>query len=358
MPQSTEHNAATRIAFAVCSAGTAVYMAVLTAASFVVVDIGAGMITSLWKLLRLPRRSLIRFQSFVLRRWMSVFIGHFEYYSRMTLKLTGTAFRPGESAIIICNHRSWMDTVILYSLARQVGHHGDVKFFAKRSLLVVPVYGIAGVILDVVIFIVRDIGKAGLLLERTFAALSDRRRQWPYWMISYLEGTRRTCAKLAESQAFAKKRDLKPLRHVLQPRTKGFISSVNALRGSATAIYDVTLGYKETDTEERNIVPSFMDSVLTTDTAPRVTHVHQRRLPMTEIPEHDEELKAWLYSLYEEKDKLLEEFHATGRFPGPELDWRRMSPSYFSSTLLLFWLSFVVLLVLFTKLVYVLIGKA
>jgi lysocardiolipin and lysophospholipid acyltransferase len=323
-----------------------IYYVVLTAASGLVIDGAVGLLVGLWAVLRLPRAPRVALQASVLRVWMTTFIGIYELVAGGTIMLSGDAFRVRESALIVCNHRSWMDTVILYSLARQVGSHGDVKFFAKLSLIAFPVFGIAGALLDVVVFISREISNASGHLDRTFNKLTAYDRVRPFWMISYLEGTRRTRQKLKDAVAFAKQRDLVPLEHVLQPRTKGFVSSVRALRGTATAVYDVTLGYQETDDAERHMTPPFLRTMLSPSAEPRIVHVHQRRIPIDDIPVDEEELKKWTYQLYAEKDKLLSEFHRTGAFPGPPQVWHRMSIIYFVSCSLIFWSVFVALVVL------------
>lgn len=295
--------------------------------SFVTVFLVDGVIAfavCIWRLLKLNHRVLVDFCSAVLRTWFSVFMGHLEHFGGLNLVITGDSFYPAEAALVVCNHRSWADTIVLYSLARQVRMHGDVKFLAKRSLLVFPVYGFAGWILDVVIFIKRQSDSAGRQMTKVFSSLTDpRRKQAPYWLINYLEGTRFTLQKLKAAHDFAKKRDLKVLDQVLQPRTKGFISTVHALRGSAKAVYDVTIGYQES--EKREIRPSFQQMYFTPPITERIIHVHQRRIPLDQVPQDDEELKKWIYTLYEQKDELLRGFRERGKFEGRPMRWNRMT---------------------------------
>lgn len=293
----------------------------------VVVNTVVGFIVGVWSLLRFSHRNLVAFCSTVLSIWFSIFMGHMEHFGRLTIALTGDPFYVNEAALVVCNHRSWVDTVVLYSLSRQVRMHGDIKFLAKRSLLAFPVFGFAGWILDVVIFIKRQSTSAGRRMGKAFSSLTDPRRDsWPYWLVNYLEGTRFTEKKRDAALDFAKKRDLKQLQHVLQPRTKGFIATVRALRGSAKAVYDVTIGYQED--EKREMKPSFQDMYFTTSGSTRVIHVHQRRIPMSEVPEDEEELKKWIYRLYEQKDELLTGFKRTGTFAGRPMRWNRMTLLY------------------------------
>jgi lysocardiolipin and lysophospholipid acyltransferase len=328
------------------------YYGLVSVSSLLVLDVLLGIVVLVWRLLRLPLRPLVRSLSWGLRHWMALFIGHFERFSRVTLVVTGDAFRERESAIVVCNHRSWMDSIVMYSVSRQVQTHGDVKFFAKKSLLFFPVFGLVGAIMDCVIFITRDISKAGKRLDRTFHSLTNPRRRWPFWMISYLEGTRRTKEKLVSAQDFAKKRDLKPLEHVLQPRTKGFIASVHALRNTASAVYDITIGYQETLDEKRDVTPSFLRTFFTSDVTPRILHVHQRRFEMKDIPKDDDGLKSWIYKLYEEKDELLTHFKYTGSFPGHTQSWSRMSWSYYLQSVFGYWFLVLIVAFIFARIVH------
>ena len=291
------------------------------------IDGAIAIAVAIWNLLKLNHRTLVDFSSAVLRTWFSIFMGHLEHFGGLTLQLTGDAFHPNESALVICNHRSWADTVVIYSLARQVRMHGDVKFLAKRPLLLFPIYGFAGWILDVVIFIKRQSTSAGRRMTKVFSNLTDpRRERAPYWLISYLEGTRFTREKREKAIQFAKDRNLKVLDQLLQPRTKGFIATVQALRGNATAVYDITIGYQESD--KREMSPTFKEMYFLASMTNRVIHVHQRRIPLNEVPEDEEELKQWIYKLYEQKDELLRGFREKSQFEGRAMRWNRMTWGY------------------------------
>ncbi|GAB0490253.1 hypothetical protein MMPV_001485 [Pyropia vietnamensis] len=343
----------------------------MTAGSAVLIDGAGGLALGVAWLLGAPRWAVATAQSAILRAWMSIYVGHMELYGGMTLAVQGDPYVPGESALVVCNHRSWTDTIVLYSLARQVGAHGDVKFFTKRSLLWFPVYGVAGVLCNVCLFIRRDMtaaagafagggdvagvaaaaklgespasgggGGAGAAAVQPPAA----GRFPPFWLINYLEGTRLTPAKVAQSQAFAASRGLPVLTHVLLPRTKGFTASAAALRGAATAVYDVTIGYGPppglaTAAGEGTgaLTPSFNSLLYTASKTPRVLHVFQRRIPMEEVPSDAAALTDWLYALYAAKDARLAHLAAHGSFEGPPVAWTRITWRRFFGCLAIFW---------------------
>jgi hypothetical protein len=123
--------------------------------------------------------------------------------------------------------------------------------------------------------------------------------------MTFVEGTRVRPAKLARSQAYAREHGMKELHHVLVPRTKGFVASVQNLRGHVTAVYDLTIGYE-------NGVPTLWQWI---KGYVRRVHLHVRRYPVESLPVEEEPLSAWLVERFEEKDRLLESYYRSGSFP-------------------------------------------
>jgi len=148
--------------------------------------------------------------------WLTPYTFHIERFGGLYLEVTGEPLPGNERALVACNHRTWMDSVIMFCLARRSGRDGDLKFLAKRSLLLFPVYGLGAYFTQTCVFIQRTSMKAKKKFEKVFSQLHDPNVERPFWIVSYFEGTRLTKKKLAESQGFAKKRDLP----VLQPETQ------------------------------------------------------------------------------------------------------------------------------------------
>lgn len=115
-----------------------------------------------------------------------------------------------------------------------------------------------------------------------------------------------TAAKLARSQDYAVKHGLRPFAHVLVPRTKGLVATIQGLRGHLDAVYDVTIGYE-------GGLPSLWQ--YTCGWARRI-HLDLRRVPIAEMPSSPEALSQWLFAAFERKDDLLETLFRTGAFPG------------------------------------------
>lgn len=287
-----------------------------------------------------------RLQSFILRIWMSHFIFYVERLAGVELVITGDKLVKGESAVVVCNHQSWTDSLLLYSVAHQVGRQGDVKFFAKKSLAYFPFYGIAAVLVRVCIFITRHMDRDRKIFQRIFSYLTDTTSQWPFWMIIFCEGTRFSLSKREKSQEYAKKHDLPVLYNVLLPKTGGFSATVSSLRQNVGSCYDITIGYPSSQGLVR---PSISDILFRHQFGRQkwIVHVHQRRIPIHLIGDSEEEMKQFLYEIYKEKDRRIEHFKTTGKFDGAALPFYKLSITdllfcficFFGlSLLVLFWL--------------------
>jgi 1-acyl-sn-glycerol-3-phosphate acyltransferase len=202
--------------------------------------------------------------------------------------------------MLIANHQSWPDILVLVRAfnARIPG----VKFFFKRSLLWVPVLGLALWGLDFPSM--RRYSKAKLArhpelkgkdIEQTRKAC-ERFRHHPVTIINFLEGTRFTPAKQAQQNS--------PYRHLLLPKAGGLAFTLAAMGGQLHRLLDVTIFYPEG-------IPSYWDYAC--GRVKRI-RVHIRQLPMP--PEligdysNDAEFRArfqqWVNERWQEKDALLE----------------------------------------------------
>jgi len=219
------------------------------------------------------------------------------------IQVSGDLVPSRENAIVIANHQQMPDITFLMMWAREKERLGDLKWIVKDALKLVPGVGWGMVFLDCV-FVKRDWTRDRASVERAFEHLV--RNRVPLWLISFPEGTRITPEKLEGARAHALERGLTPPRHVLVPRTKGFVASVQALRGHVAAVYDVTIGYEKG-------VPTLWQYIK--GYAPRA-HLHVRRFPITELPDEDGALATWLLDRFVEKDQLLEDYYREGSFRG------------------------------------------
>lgn len=237
--------------------------------------------------------------------WWGLCVTAGEAIHDVQLLITGVDVPMREDAILVVNHQNMADITFLMSYARSKDRLGDLKWFVKKPIKYVPGIGWGMVFLDC-LFVERRWTADRASIEATFSRILQDRV--PMWLVSFVEGTRVTSEKIEESRSWAEAKGLEPLRHVLIPRTKGFVASVQGLRGHVKAIYDITIGYEQG-------VPTLWQYIK--GYAPRA-HLHVRRYLIDDLPESEDALSAWLLDRFREKDALLEHFYEHGAFPGAD----------------------------------------
>ncbi len=226
-----------------------------------------------------------------------------ERFNGTKIIVSGEDLPINENVLVVSNHQQMPDITTIMALARSKGRLGDLKFFVKHAIKWVPGVGWGMQFLNCP-FLKRDWSADREKIDATFDTLV--RERIPMWLVSFVEGTRATEAKIRASTEWALERGIKPTRNVLIPRTKGFAASVEGLGDHLNAVYDFTIGYVEG-------VPSLWQFI--TGRVKQI-HVHIRRFPADELPKIEAELKLWLMDRFYEKDALLEEYYETGAFPG------------------------------------------
>jgi lysophosphatidic acid acyltransferase/lysophosphatidylinositol acyltransferase len=134
------------------------------------------------------------------------------------------------------------------------------------------------------------------VLKDGYAALKDFPKT--LWVALFVEGTRYTKAKLQAAQEFATSSGLRVPRHVLVPRTKGFVSAVENLRDFVPAVYDITVAVSK-ELPSPTMIRIFRGQ-------PSVVNVSLRRIPMSEIPQDADGIANWCHDAFRIKDELLD----------------------------------------------------
>jgi 1-acyl-sn-glycerol-3-phosphate acyltransferase len=147
--------------------------------------------------------------------------------------------RPDAWYLVTCNHRSWVDIVVLQWLFNR--RLPMLTFFLKRELFWVPALGLAWWALEFPFM--RRYPRAVLderpdLRQKDFdttRSACERFRQAPVCVLNFLEGTRFTAEK--------RDRQASPFRHLLLPRAGGTAQVVSTLGDRLHAWLDVTIVY-------------------------------------------------------------------------------------------------------------------
>lgn len=128
--------------------------------------------------------------------------------------------------------------------------------------------------------------------------------------MSFSEGTRFTPKKYAESVAWCDSTGRPQPQHLLYPRTRGFIQTVQHLRQAphVKAVYDLTIAYQHGD--KFGAAPEFWSTLSVphlSDVEGYRFEVHVRRFAMDTLPREDAELASWIEARWLEKGQWLEQ---------------------------------------------------
>ncbi|KAM8976798.1 1-acyl-sn-glycerol-3-phosphate acyltransferase gamma [Pelodytes ibericus] len=216
-----------------------------------------------------------------------------------------------EHVIIILNHNFEIDFLCGWTMCERFGVLGSSKVLAKKELLMVPLIGWTWYFLEIV-FCKRKWEEDRDTVIQGLQSLRDYPEYM--WFLLYCEGTRFTETKHRISMEVADKKGLARLKHHLLPRTRGFTTAVQCLRGTVSAVYDVTLNFRG------NKTPSLLGILYGKKYE---ADMCVRRFPVEDIPLDEKEAANWLHKLYQEKDALQERYLQEGTFPGNQIVPRR-----------------------------------
>lgn len=236
--------------------------------------------------------------------WFSSLAIFLEHLPGLEFVQTGDALPVKENAFVVANHQSGADIPAIIVLAHRCRRTADLKWFVKDVIKWVPGIGWGMLFLDC-LFLKRNWSEDKEKILATFNRL--RANRVPFFLLSYVEGTRLTLAKRDRSREYCKKAGLPVLTHVLSPRTRGFEATLEGLGTMADAVYDVTLAFEGFPT---GAIPGF--GALLWGPLRRV-HLHVRRYPAEKLPRTKEHRVQWILDRFTDKDQLLATFYRTGR---------------------------------------------
>ncbi|WWC73087.1 uncharacterized protein I206_107052 [Kwoniella pini CBS 10737] len=227
--------------------------------------------------------------------------------AKNAIKVTGDEIPKKENAFVISNHLGYSDYYLFQYLSSRAGMMGNSRYFVKREILRIPFFGLAFWAMGMIL-VSKNWTNDKRLIERAFSRI--KANQHPCWIVLCPEGTRRTKSKLLKSQVFAREKCKPELKHLLFPRTKGFVSTVQALRNSHIKyIYDLTLLY-QSPKQYKWRVPALAEQLSCDNLAKKgyKFRIHVKRIPISELPNDDESLKIWCEDLWKAKDDLLDDW--------------------------------------------------
>lgn len=222
---------------------------------------------------------------------------------RIRWDVTGTdGLARGASYLVTCNHRSWIDVVVL----QKVFHRRIpfLKFFLKRELVWVPVLGGAWWALDFPFmrrhsreYLEAHPEKRGSDLETTRRAC-EKFGDSSVTVLNFPEGTRFTPEKHDDQES--------PYKHLLKPKAGGAAFVLEAMGEKLKSLLDVTVVYPERPARFWDLFTGRIRRV--------VVRVRERAIPeeflqggsYLEDPTVRERFQTWVREIWSEKDALID----------------------------------------------------
>lgn len=202
--------------------------------------------------------------------------------------------------LVIANHQSWLDVVILHRLFNR--KIPVLKFFVKAQLKWVPLLGFSWWAMGCPFmkryskeYLAKKPHKKGHDLISTRKAIEAFKRT-PASVMNFIEGTRFTSNKKQLQQS--------PYEHLLKPKAGGISFAISLMGEHITSLLDVTIVYAE----EKHSLWDFLcqrvrSAKIFIREIPIPTHFISNQL--LENSEMQNEFKTWLNAQWAEKDRLI-----------------------------------------------------
>jgi 1-acyl-sn-glycerol-3-phosphate acyltransferase len=233
--------------------------------------------------------------------WISINNLILDSLQRLNIEVVGEpALEPKAWYLVIANHQSWTDIVILQRVFNR--KIPMLKFFIKQQLIYAPVIGIAWWVLDFPIMkrysattLKKKPHLRGKDIETTKASC-ERFKLTPVAVLNFLEGTRFNTDKRTSQGS--------PYRHLLKPKSGGATMVLESLDDHLHSVLDVTLIYHDK-------TPSFIEFLM--GHRSKIT-VHIEEVPMGEVKRrgatqgegfNNRQTLSFLQERWQKKDALI-----------------------------------------------------
>jgi 1-acyl-sn-glycerol-3-phosphate acyltransferase len=249
------------------------------------------------------KKWMTKFAIGVATTWVAINSALFPLFHKIKWIVTGTeVLSMDEWYLVNCNHQSWADIPVVQKvLNRKVPM---LKFFLKQELIWVPILGICWWALDFPFMkryspqqVAKNPSLAGKDLETTRKAC-EKFKFTPVSIFNFLEGTRLTPEKHAKQAS--------PFRHLLKPKAGGAAFVLGSMGDQLNKMLDISIIYPHS---RSNIWDLLCGKVPTVVADIRVINIPPQFLGKDYANDaaFKAEFQAWLNTLWEEKDKHLED---------------------------------------------------
>lgn len=234
------------------------------------------------------------------QKWGRVHKFLIEILCGVKVKYHGPQLSPDRWYILISNHQSWVDILLLHTIFDRAP---PFKFFVKQQTIWIPIIGIACWAMGFPFM--RRYSKEAQLQHPEKKGLDVKTTQEkcqaflkrPTALINFVEGTRATVKKRAL--------DGGGYQHLLTPKSGGVGFALAVMHQEVKEIIDLTIIYKNNHSTMWDLCTGNMAAVKIEACAYPANVLDGRGL-MQQNPEAIKQLKTWLDERWKEKDKRLE----------------------------------------------------
>ncbi len=241
--------------------------------------------------------------------WVNLFL--FRVLLGIRFEISGfEALQKNENYLVMANHRSWADILILQSML--VKGAPIIKFIVKREILFLPLVGLVCWAYEYPLVRRKSMRShdAATSNERsdfdTIKQGFSGKGQNSMSIVNFVEGTRFNLLKSRKTDS--------PHKHLLKPKAGGLSYILQSFGSQLDFLLDITIVY---DTEE----PVFWNFL--SGKCKRVV-VEVRKVPIADLIESIQgdsstldyqKISIWLKDLWEEKDKKMDLVHSNLHHP-------------------------------------------
>ncbi|XP_011403843.2 PREDICTED: lysocardiolipin acyltransferase 1-like [Amphimedon queenslandica] len=250
-------------------------------------------------------RKLRTFSDWSIRSWLNSMAFITRYILGIKVKIYGDSRRFDKHCLFILNHRCHFDWMFFWDVAGKLGNLSWWMVMLKNSLKRVPIAGWAMQYRNYA-FLSRDWESDYKEFAWKFHYLNATGE--PYQFLMFPEGRDLTPIHQKKSDQFAAEKSLPRYEYTLHPKTKGFVYVIKALKkGRLESVYDMTVGYPD-------VLSATEIEFLSEGRIPSEVHYHVKKYNISELPESEEELEAWLRQRWAEKEERLRLFYKHRKF--------------------------------------------
>ncbi|KAL3096081.1 hypothetical protein niasHS_005840 [Heterodera schachtii] len=245
---------------------------------------------------------------FLIGFWLVLPSSLVEFMFGVRIHLQGDKIDRNKPSLIIMNHRTRLDWLFFWNALWRMDPWllTTEKISPKSTLMFIPGAGWA-MATNAFLFLNRNFAFDRSRIDRMISYYSQTSRN--YQLLLFPEGTDKCPIATKRSEQFAEKNGLVKYKYLLHPRTVGFVHILKRMRKEKYVdfIYDVSVAYGG------RIIQSEFDLLLLGLT-PAHVHFLVQKIPISLIPEEDEQLEQWLNNKWAEKEEILRRFYSTGEF--------------------------------------------